>query len=164
MTNGLHLDDISEVVIWSMVEGYVVLIAACVPTLPPVYDRFTDRSKLFTRTCPFPFSLPRGTHYTACFGRSDSPRRSSSSKQHFLSALKPSFGTSHTGGSANSSSRQWSLNGGGSSGGAMCTADLASPRTLEDAANLAYPPAAIWKQTVRVGQHSRLRSQDHESF
>lgn len=145
-----------------MVEGYVVLIAACVPTLPPVYDRFTGRSKTITRICPFP--LPRNS-YTACFGRSSSPS-SSSSKQHFWSAImKPSFGTSHTGGSAGSSSRQWSLTGvGGGGGGGMCTSDWASPRTLEDAANLAYPPAAIWKQTVRVGQHSRLRSQDHESF
>lgn len=146
-----------------MVEGYVVLIAACVPTLPPVYDRFIDRSKLPTHTCLF--RLPRGTHYTACFGRSSRPS-SSNSKQHFWSSIiKPSFGTTHTGGSTGSSSRRWSLNGGGTGGsGGMCTADWASPRTLEDAANLAYPPAAIWKQTVRVGQHSRLRSQDHESF
>lgn len=146
-----------------MVEGYVVLIAACVPTLPPVYDLFSDRSKRITRTCPFP--LP---HYTTCFGRSNSSSPSgNSSKQRFWSAIiKSSFGTSQTGGSAGSSSRRWSLNGVGSSsgGGGMSTADWASPRTLEDAANLAYPPAAIWKQTVRVGQHSRLRSQDHESF
>lgn len=143
-----------------MVEGYVVLIAACVPTLPPVYERFTDRSKTFTRTCLFP--LPQDTYYFACFGRNSSSL--SSSKQRFWSAIKPSFGTSHEA-SAETPSRRWSLSGGGGSGGGgMCTADLASPRTLEDAANLAYPPAAIWKQTVRVGQHSRLRSQDHESF
>lgn len=151
-------DNISKLVIWTMVEGYVVLIAACIPTLHPVYDRFTGRSKNTNRT--YPCRPPNNDH------------KISNSKQSFWSARKLSFGYFNTG-SAGCSSRRWSVNGSGirgASGGGggrntvSSMADMASPRTLEDAANLAYPPAAIWKQTVRVGQHSRIRSQDHDSF
>lgn len=137
-------DDISPLVIWATVEGSVMLIAACVPTLQPLYDRFIGTSKTDSR------DPPRAHHRTntSCYSK----------KRSFWSAMKPPFKAASTGSWARRANGRRTVS-------RTCeTAAIASPRTLEDAANLAYPPAAIWKQTVRVGRHSRIRSQDHTSF
>lgn len=110
-----------------MVEGNIILIAACVPTLHPVYDKFANLVSV--RCSP----LPTERDPTADHRRFQRPQEQIKS---FWSAITPSFGTDE-----------------------VQEADL--PRTLEEAANLAYPPAAIWNPAVR--QHSRVQAHRRNS-
>lgn len=122
-----------------MVEGHVILIAACVPTLHPVYDKVADLFRPGMRRLRRPLPLRRNSPRSACKSSAQQLHR----KQSFWSAIMPSFGTQER---------------------REAREVVAHPRTLEDAANLAYPPATIWKQTVRVGKHSRITVHRPDSY
>lgn len=138
----------SPLVIWTMVEGYVILIAACVPTLHPVYEKLADLTRRLGKhllpAVPRPPAIERPRRLN-WHGRQVGPAK----KETFWSAIMPSFGSDA---SAVKSDDGFSR------------VEGPLPRSLEDAANLAYPPGVIWKQDVKVGQRSRVRPRSRDSL
>lgn len=150
--------EIPPLVIWTMVEGYVILMAACVPTLHPVYDKLADSVRRIQKRlprCPRPILFPSGdTPRCTCLERQLQQQQQQLSKQSFWSAIMPSFGSDlNNTWSGSSRETTWEV-----------AQQQPQPRSLEDAANLAYPPVVIWKQGVKVGQHSRIRSPRRDSL
>lgn len=110
-----------------MIEGNVILIAACVPTLHPVYEKLA--SLLSGRRWQERGILPTQKRFRSSPATSwVQQRQQQENKKSFWSAIMPSFGSEEV-------------------------PEADPPRTLEDAANLAYPPAVIWNPAVRVSAH-----------
>lgn len=105
------------------------------PTLHPVYDKLADIvSVVFWQPKDLlPHTSTDSTTMTTTPAHIRLQRaRQQEQKKSFWSAITPSFGSDE-----------------------VHEHEKADPpRTLEDAANLAYPPAAIWNPAVR--QHSRV--------
>lgn len=142
-----------------MVEGCVILIAACAPTLHPVCEELADYTqRMITNFNKDPASPPNSNDHLI---EPPSRRREKTREKGFWSSPKMPSWFSSSSNTTNSTGglRSWSdYRGRANNDVEERMVEVAMPRTLEDAANLAYPPEAIWKHKVRVGQHSRVHS------
>lgn len=39
----LHPDDAADITVWTSIEGNAIIIAACIPTLQPLFDQFVTK-------------------------------------------------------------------------------------------------------------------------
>lgn len=134
-----------------MVEGYVLLIAACIPTIQPIYDRLNALVMHHMTRSPI---APTAASYALTQYHHHKERKRSTTS--FWSALMPSL-------DGDTRCSVHSLDGSRAIKGRQRTTtvweEVESQRILGGAGvHLAYPPAAMRRQAVGVGQLSRIRS------
>lgn len=137
--------DVSRVIIWTVVEANVIMIAACVPALHPVYDKFRKRMEDHRSIGCASGTPPDGQarwdsrrgFWTVVMMRigqvsGTTLNTATENSRSVVSAATPS---------------QWNRGPRDADEKDAAASNLGVPmRSLEDAASIQHPPDAIWTQ------------------